>query len=158
MRLCPIVPHLIIVALSPPDDFDIAAGRALRRGGARRCRSRPANDPLRSGGARRVDRPLLISRRAVYSGPKVAEADGLDERAVLFLARLSQHQAQAADFLRERELLGAERIDFQGRALGDLRLALGASGILPDSDDANVLKKHVGDLVTAALPGDQHVN
>src|SRR5687767_12544979 len=88
-----IIPHLVTVTLSPPNDLD-AAGARLRRGANHRRRPAGGNPPHRRAPRRRPVgcRGGRISRRYVKAVAKVIEADRLDHRIVLLLTGLPKHQ------------------------------------------------------------------
>src|SRR5688500_19794298 len=72
-----IIPHLVTVALGPPNDLDVAGAR-LRRGGNHRLRPAGGNPPHRRA---RRSRPVGYCRRVTHSSvkavAKVIEADRL---------------------------------------------------------------------------------
>src|SRR5688572_6482367 len=170
-----ISPYLVIAALGASDDLDAVRRRTAndRSGRRRDPPDHRAPDRLRSGGDPRSRVSVSTRGRPRISGAagipactveivaQVTHADGLDRRVVLLFARLSQHQAELPDLLRERELLRIQRVELERRGLGEGRLPVRALRILVDGNDPDVLEQDVGDLQglgPAASTRDQNID
>src|SRR5688500_16872293 len=154
-----IIPHLVTVALGPPNDLDVAGARLRRDANDRPAGSNPPHRAARRG--RPSCRRGRITRGPVKAVSQVIEANGLDHRIVLLLTGFPEYQAQRADLLPESKLLSIRRCDFESRRLGHDRLAVGARRVLIESDYADVLQQHVRQLPVVGalgLPSNQNVD
>src|SRR5438270_5559840 len=75
---------------------------------ARGAHHRSGNRAAKAASVAADDRGRRITRSAIHVVPKVVHADRLDDRIVLF-AGLTQHEAEAADFLSKHKLLRVDR-------------------------------------------------